>query len=239
MERSLNGKSVLVAGGSSGMGRAVAARAAALGATVHIVGRSPERLAEAKAAIDGDVVTHRADISVESDIAALAERIPQIDHLVTTAADLTFKPFAQISDAEIESTFAAKFWGAVYLVRHFASRIPSNGSVTFFGGYAAYKATAGASIVAAVNAALDGFARTLALDLAPVRVNVLSPGVVETPAWNVVPEKERAGVLRSIGAVLPVGRVGRPEELADAAIFLMSNGYATGTVLQVDGGTNA
>ena len=128
MESSLKGKSVLVAGGSSGMGMAVAAKAAALGATVHIVGRSLERLAEAKTAIDGDVVTHHADISVESDIATLAEKIQQVDHIVTTAADLTFKPFAQISDAEIESTFAAKFWGAVYLVRHFASRIPSCGN---------------------------------------------------------------------------------------------------------------
>ena len=238
MESSLKGKSVLVAGGSSGMGLAVATKAAALGATVHIVGRSPERLAEAKTAINGDVVTHHADISVASDVAALAENIQQVDHIVTTAADLTFKPFIQISDAEIESTFAAKFWGAVYLVRHFASRIPSNGSVTFFGGSAAYKALAGASIVAAVNAALDGFARTLALELAPVRVNVLSPGVVETPAWGFLPEKDRAELLKTIGAGLPVGRVGRPEERADAAIFLMGNGYATGTVLQLDGGTN-
>jgi NAD(P)-dependent dehydrogenase (short-subunit alcohol dehydrogenase family) len=239
MESSLRAKSVLVAGGSSGMGLAVAAKAAALGARVHIVGRSLERLAKAKTAIDGDVVTHQADISVESDVATLAGNIQRVDHIVTTAADLTFKPFTQISDAEIESTFAAKFWGAVYLVRHFASRIPANGSVTFFGGSAAYKAVAGSSIVAAVNAALDGFARTLALDLAPVRVNVLSPGTVETPAWSVVPEKERAELLRSIGAAMPVGRVGRPEELADAAIFLMSNGYATGTVLHVDGGVNA
>ena len=239
MESSLRAKSVLVAGGSSGMGLAVAAKAAALGARVHIVGRSLERLAKAKTAIDGDVVTHQADISVESDVATLAGNIQRVDHIVTTAADLTFKPFTQISDAEIESTFAAKFWGAVYLVRHFASRIPANGSVTFFGGSAAYKAVAGSSIVAAVNAALDGFARTLALDLVPVRVNVLSPGTVETPAWSVVPEKERAELLRSIGAAMPVGRVGRPEELADAAIFLMSNGYATGTVLHVDGGVNA
>lgn len=239
MENLLRGKSVLVAGGASGMGMAVAAKVAAFGATVHIVGRSPERLAKARAAITGEVVTHRADISVESDIATLAETIPQVDHIVITAADLTIKPFAQITDAEIESTFAAKFWGAVYLVRHFAPRLPSNGSVTFFGGSTAYKAVPGASIVAAVNAALDGFARTLALELAPVRVNVLSPGVVETPAWNSVPEKDRAEVLKSIGAAQPVGRVGRPEELADAALYLMGNGYATGTVLQVDGGANA
>jgi len=239
MESSLNGENVLVVGGSSGMGLAVAAKAAALGATVHIVGRSPERLAQAKAAIVGQVVTHRADISIESDIVALAEQIQHIDHIVTTAADLTFKPFAQISDAEIETTFAAKFWGPVYVVRHFASRIRPGGSVTFFGGSAAYKALAGGSIVAAVNAALDGLARTLALELAPIRVNVLSPGVVETPAWDFLPEKDRADALKGIGAGLPVGRVGRPEELADAAVFLMGNGYATGTVLQIDGGANA
>ena len=221
------------------MGLAVARKAAALGATVHVVGRSLARLAEARTAIGNDVVTHHADISVESDVVTLAERIRQVDHIVTTAAELTFKHFSQISDAEIATTFGAKFWGPVYLVRHFVSRIPSNGSVTFFGGSTAYKATAGASIVAAVNAALDGFARTLALDLAPVRVNVVSPGIVETPAWDVMPEKDRAEALKSIGAGLPVGRVGRPEELADAAIFLMTNGYATGTVLQIDGGTNA
>ena len=239
MSGALGGKRVLIAGGSSGMGMAVATRAAALGATVHVVGRSLARLAEARTAIGNDVVTHHADISVESDVVTLAERIRQVDHIVTTAAELTFKHFTEISDAEIKTTFGAKFWGAVYLVRHFASRIASDGSVTFFGGSAAYKATAGASIVAAVNAALDGFARTLAFELAPVRVNVVSPGTVETPAWDIMPEKERAEVLKSIGAGLPVGRVGRPEELADAAIFLMTNGYATGTVLQIDGGTNA
>ncbi|MDE4920539.1 MULTISPECIES: SDR family oxidoreductase [Cupriavidus] len=97
---------------------------------------------------------------------------------------------------------------------------------------AAYKANAGASIVAA----LDGLARTLAVELAPIRVNVVSPGVVDSPTWDFLPSDARASVLHGIGAGLPVGRVGTASELAQAGRFLIANGFATGTVLQIDGG---
>lgn len=132
----------------------------------------------------------------------------------------------------------AKFWGPIYLLRHFQSSLSKDASVTLFSGSAAYKASVGASIVAALNASLDGFARTLALELAPVRVNVVSPGVVDSPVWNFLPEHARSNALASIGAGLPIGRVGTVDELADAALFVMGNGFTTGTVLQIDGGTN-
>ncbi|WP_080709770.1 SDR family oxidoreductase [Cupriavidus metallidurans] len=101
---------------------------------------------------------------------------------------------------------------------------------------AAYKANAGASIAAAVNAALDGLARTLAVELAPIRVNVVSPGVVDSPTWDFLPSDARASVLHGIGAGLPVSRAGTASELAQAGLFLIANGFATGTVLQIDGG---
>lgn len=91
-------------------------------------------------------------------------------------------------------------------------------------------------MVAAANGAIAAFAQTLALELAPVRVNVVSPGVVETPSWNGMPETERQTFFTDLAQKLPTRRIGQPEDLADAALFLMKNGYTTGTVLHVDGG---
>jgi len=239
MVNSLTGKTVVIAGGSSGMGLALARKAASEGARVHIVGRSIEKLMAAKGAIDGDIQTHVANIGVEADVRRVASEITSVHHLVVTAADLVFKPFDQITDNDINAMLGPKFWGAVYLVRHFASQLSDDASITFFSGSAAYKATSGGSIVAALNAALDGLARTLALELAPVRVNVVSPGIVESPMWDFLPPAARSNALASIGASLPRGRVGTVNELADAAMFVMGNGFTTGTVLQIDGGTNA
>lgn len=239
MGQSFLNKIIVIAGGSSGIGLALASKAVAAGGRVHLIGRSAEKLATAKADLGDNVTTHRADIGVEAEVAAVARAIPHVDHLVTTAADLTFKPFLQTTDSEIQSMLGSKFWGPVYLVRHLAPGMAKDGSITFHSGLAAYKATAGGSIVAAVNGSLDGLARTLALELAPIRVNVISPGVVDSGTWDFLPADARDTTLAAIGASLPTGRVGRAEELADAALFMMGNGFTTGTVLQIDGGANA
>jgi NAD(P)-dependent dehydrogenase (short-subunit alcohol dehydrogenase family) len=239
MNVALKERTVVVVGGSSGMGLAVARKAAAEGALVHIVGRSGERLIRAKSAIAGEVTLHEADIRREQDVAALAGTIGAIDHLVITAADNVFKPFVDITTSDIEAMLWTKFWGAIHLVRHFASRLAADGSITLFGGVAAHKASPGASVVAALNASMEGLSRTLALELAPVRVNTLSPGVVDTPAWDFLPTADRGPTMSAIGSSLPAGRVGTPDDLADAALFLMTNGFTTGTVLHVDGGANA
>lgn len=239
MNMMLKEKTVVVVGGSSGIGLAVAHKAAAEGAVVHIVGRSGDRLRRAKAIMAAPVTLHEADIRREADVLTLAGNIPLVDHLVISAADNVFKPFAEITTGEIEAMLSTKFWGAIHLIRHLAPQLDSRGSITFFGGAAAHKASPGASIVAALNASMEGLARTLALELAPIRVNTLSPGVVNTPAWDVLPAGDRAATMAAIGASLPAGRVGTPDDLADAALFLMLSGYTTGTVLQVDGGANA
>ena len=239
MTETLAEKTIVIAGGSSGIGLALAKRAVAEGAQVHLLGRSAEKLGRARADIGGEVFIHRLDIGVESDIESLARILPRIDHLVTTAADLTFKPFLQMGNEEILRMLGSKFWGPVYLVRHLVPWMTKEGSITFYSGSAAYKAWSGASIVATLNAGLDGLARTLAVELAPIRVNVISPGVVDSPTWDGFPVETRAQVLSSIGEQLLVGRVGTVEELADAGLFLMANRFATGTVLQLDGGDNA
>ncbi len=240
MTPSLKDKTVLVAGGASGMGLAVARQALEAGAHVHLVGRNIERLAlAAQSFASNRVQAHVADIANEGDVRRLAETVGRVDHVVTTAAQLAFKPFLELSDADIYAVMGAKFWGVIYLVRHLAPRMPAGGSFTFFSGSAAYKASAGASVVAAANAGLDGLARTLAVELSGIRVNVVSPGVVDSPTWDFLPESARAATLASIGSSLPVGRVGTADELGRAALFAMTNGFMTGAILQVDGGLNA
>lgn len=233
-------KNVLIAGGTSGVGLALAQKALAEGANVHIVGRSAEKLRAIEAELDNwAVVTHQIDISDEAQVRALAKKIPALDHLITTAAELSFGPFLELSKKDMERTIATKFWGAVNLVRHFGSKISPHGSITFYSGAAAYKASAGASIVAAANAALEGLARTLAVEMAPIRVNVVSPGVFDSPTWNFIPEEARRQTMDTIGKSLLTGRVGTVDELADAGMFVIGNGFTTGTVLQIDGGANA
>lgn len=238
MSQTLQGKVVVIAGGSSGMGLALAHQAVAAGAIVHILGRTEAKLTRANASLGGSVSTHRVDIGNEVEVKALTSQLAQVDHLVTTAAELTFKPFSETNDEDIRRMLAGKFWGPIYLVRHLSPQMSKEGSITFYSGSAAYKASAGATIVAALNAALEGMMRTLALELAPVRVNVVSPGVVDSPVWDFLPANARMETMAAIGSALPRGRVGTTAELADAGLFLMRNGYTTGAVLQIDGGAN-
>jgi len=157
-------------------------------------------------------------------------------NLVTTAAELTFAPVADLTTEQVKSMLVSKFWGPFYASQYAAPYIAKDGSITFFSGLAAYRPAPGASIVAALNAALEGFAMTLALEIKPIRVNVVSPGVVDTPTWDFLSREDRQGLLESVAGSLPVGRVGQADDLADAALSLMGNGFINGTVLHVDGG---
>lgn len=239
MTNDLKDKTLLIAGGASGAGLALARQAISRGASVHIIGRSQEKLAKAKITLGDAITTHALDITNEKQVKALAGSLGPVDHLVTTAADLAFKPFLQLSDEDITRSFGAKFWGPVYLTRHLVAKLAKGGSITFVSGSAAYKATPGGSIVAAVNAALDGLARTLSLELSPLRVNIVSPGIFDSPTWAFLDNETRRQTLEGIGASLPARRVGSEDEIADAILFLIGNGFATGTILQLDGGANA
>ncbi len=239
MSQFLDGKTLLIAGGASGAGLALASRAVALGATVHLVGRSLAKLHAAQQHLGKRLIGHQADIGSEVEIKGVADKVAGFDHLITTAADLTFAPFLELADTDIDRMLNSKFWGPVYLVRNLVGKLAKTGSITFVGGSAALKASPGASIVAAANAALDGLARTLALELAPVRVNVVSPGVFDGSTWDFLNPKSRVETLSAIGQTLPVGRAGRADEIADALLFLLGNSFVTGTVLQIDGGANA
>ncbi|HEY9622651.1 MAG TPA: SDR family oxidoreductase [Crinalium sp.] len=233
---SLSGKKVVIIGASSGMGLATAKTAAQAGAKVTLVGRNSASLEQAAAEVGHGSQVITADISDEGAIVNLFEQVGSLDHLVTTAANLAYSPIQEFDSAAAREIIASKILGPFYAVKHAAPRLSKDGSITFFSGVAAWKPLPGASMVAAANGALAAFARSLAVELAPIRVNVVSPGVVETPSWNEMPEEERNAFFQNLGKQLPTRRVGQPNDLADAVLFLMQNGFTTGTVLHVDGG---
>lgn len=233
------GRQVLVVGGSSGMGLALARRLSEAGDHVKIVGRDPGKLRRAKADFGAStrLTTVVADITVENDVEALFAGCSRLDHIVCTAADLTcaYELLSTLDLAAVRRAVDSKIVGPILIAKHSAPTLVTGGSLTFVSGIAAYRPMPRGTVVAAINAALEGLVRALAVELAPIRVNAVSPGWVDTPIWQAVAGERKTEVLADMAARLPVGRVGRPEDIADALVFLMGNGFTTGTVLHVEG----
>jgi NAD(P)-dependent dehydrogenase (short-subunit alcohol dehydrogenase family) len=233
---SLTDKRVVIIGGSSGMGLATARAAAAADAYVLIAGRSKEKLHRAMEEIEGEVEGHVLDVTREDEVRDFFAGVGSLDHLVTTAATGVSGPFLQLESSAVRGVFESKFWGQYFAARYGGPRIQPGGSITMFAGVASEKPLPGLVAYAAVNGAIEGLCRTLALELAPVRVNVVSPGIVMTPAYAGMAEQERHALFASLAEKLPVRRVGQPEDIAQTVLYLMRNGFTTGTVVSVDGG---
>jgi NAD(P)-dependent dehydrogenase (short-subunit alcohol dehydrogenase family) len=237
---SLKGKHVVVAGGNSGMGLALARDLLTQGAAVTIVGRSLAKLQAAREHLQacGTPQLEQADVSAEREVQDLFERIGQLDHLVCTAADIggAYVMLQALERSALERAMNSKIVAPVLLAKYASPRLPAQGSITFVSGIAAYRPRAKGVAVAAINAALEGVVRAMAVELAPIRVNAVSPGWVRTPIWEDVAGADTEQMLAAMAQRLPVGRIGTPEDIAHAMVFLLGNGYTTGTVLHVDGG---
>lgn len=222
------------------MGLALAQRCLEAGARVTIVGRHEARLQAARdllgtsTALDAVV----ADVSHEEQVADLFERIDGLDHVVSTVADIrgAYELLPDLDLKAVQRAVDSKIYAPLLLAKHGAPKIDPKGSITFTSGIAAYRPSARGSAVAAVNAALEGLVRALALELAPIRVNAVSPGWVDTSIWTFVAGDRKDEVLGAMAERLPVGRIGQPDDIADAIAFLMGNAFTTGTVLHVEGG---
>ncbi|HEU4726940.1 MAG TPA: SDR family oxidoreductase [Kofleriaceae bacterium] len=229
----LSSSHVIVFGGSSGIGLAIARACLSRGAAVTIASRSAARLAAAADGLAaGDrLVTEVADIADEAAVARVVAARP-VDHVVISTVDPCYAPIRELAMARARALFDAKLFGALHVAKH--ARLPATGSLTVVSGIAAERPMAGGAAVTAVNGALDALVRALAGELAPARANALSPGWVDTPAWDGIGDKARR--LAERARSLPVGRIGAPDDLAAAALFLIENGFTTGEVLHVDGG---
>lgn len=226
-------QSVLVVGGSSGIGLAVARSALVEGATVTIAGRNRDRLGEAATTLGG-VATAQLDTGDDEALSAFFADTAPFDHVLISAAQTPTGPIRTLPLVDAQAAMDSKFWGAYRTAR--LARIKPGGSLTFVSGFLSERPSASSVLQGAINAALEALARGLALELKPVRVNTISPGMIDTPLWSKLDAAEKRAMFDRVGNNLPTGRVGKPEDIANAAIFLMTTGFATGTVVRVDGG---
>jgi NAD(P)-dependent dehydrogenase (short-subunit alcohol dehydrogenase family) len=231
---------ILVVGGGSGMGLALAKRCLNAGAKVIIVGRSEDKLKRARAELQKPAAldTIAVDITQQDQVADLFKRVGRLDHIVSTAADIegAYELLPSLALKAAQRVVESKFYGPLLLAKYGAPMLSATGSITFTSGIAAYRPSARGAVVAAVNAALEGLVRALAIELAPIRVNAVSPGWVDTPIWTVVAGDRKDETLSAMAKRLPVGRIGQPDDIADAIGFLMGNTFTTGTILHVEGG---
>jgi len=227
---------VVIVGGSSGMGRALAAELVAQGSEVTVAGRSADKLDDVRRELG--VRTVAMDVGVEQDIERLFAVTGTVSHIVTTAADVggAYQPIAAYDVRAARSAVDSKLLGPLLLAKHGAPLLEPGGSIVFTSGIAAYRPGPRASLLAALNGALASLAAALAVELAPLRVNVVSPGWVDTPIWQDVAGDAAPETLAAMAARLPVGRIGRTQDIAAAIIALLRNGFITGTVLHADGG---
>jgi NAD(P)-dependent dehydrogenase (short-subunit alcohol dehydrogenase family) len=233
----LEGERVVIIGGSSGIGLETARLALAQGGVVTIAGRSEDRLRRAAESLSGGKRLRSvvADVTNEASIKALFSTESHVDHVFVPAGELRPGTANVLTDevANMRAILEARLLGVCHVVRH-AKPFMQSGSITLMSGLYAARPAAGGAMAAAAVAAVEGMTRALALDLAPIRVNAVAPGIIDTPLWDKFGPIRESILAR--GATLPVGRIGKPEEIAEAVVFLMSNGFVNGIVLPVDGG---
>lgn len=231
MTSPLKGKTVVVIGGSSGIGAAVARQAAARGAQVVLAGR---RLASA---VDNGVRSEPVDVTDSSSLQRLFESVGRVDHLVFTAGPSVQAKPLQDSDLQLaQDNFNVKLWGALRAIQQALPFLDERASIVLTSGQLGRKLAPGQFIKVGINAATEALGKQLAKELAPRRVNVVSPGVIDTPAYAGLSEEQRQGMFTKVGGVLPVGRVGQADEVAAGYLMAMENGFITGSVIDIDGG---
>ena len=228
----LAGKKVVVVGGSSGIGLATAELAKSEGADVVIASRNADRLKAVADKLGATAIP--ADVTGDESVIEIFRKCGPVDHVVVTAAQLRSGPFKTVSMEDMRSTMEGKFWGAWRVAR--AAEIRPGGSLTLVSGFLSIRPRPAAAIVGAANGALESLARSLALELAPVRVNCVSPGIIDTPIRASMPEAARRDMLAKAAAALPVGRVGVGEDIARQILTFMTVGFATGSIVYLDGG---
>jgi NAD(P)-dependent dehydrogenase (short-subunit alcohol dehydrogenase family) len=233
---SLKDATVIILGGSSGIGLATAKAARTEGAQVIITGRSAERLQRARADLGDAVRTVALDVADETGTRAFFQDLNHVNHVFITAGTVSRDSRLALESETMRPAMDTRFWGALYAAKYAAPKMDGSGSITFMSGTAGRRPIAGASVATASCGAVEAFARALAVDLAPIRVNTIQPGFVDTPLLDNVLGAHREEILAAAAARLPVRRIGKPEDIADAVLFLMKNGYVNGITLTVDGG---
>ncbi|WP_322015255.1 SDR family oxidoreductase [Paraburkholderia sp. J12] len=233
--RPLAGRHVMVVGGTSGIGLAVARDVASAGAEVTLVGRDPQRLRRAAGSIGGarQLVGDLHDASV---FEALFDALPPLDHLVITAGTASLKTLRESTPDDWRRVAEERIVGPLAIVRAALNRLRQDGSIVLTSGLLASRPMHTGAVIGAGVAAVEAMVRALSLELAPIRVNAVSPGLVDTPLLDTFFGDGKHEALASAAAALPTGRIGRPDDIAQAVRLLLTGGFITGEVLHLDGG---
>ncbi|KAG4080559.1 hypothetical protein HA402_014017 [Bradysia odoriphaga] len=236
MSTSFESKKVIIAGGSSGIGLATAAILAKDNAHVTITGRSAAKLADAARSTPG-IQTAAMDSNNRKELDAFFQSQGSFDHLVIALSGAKGAgKFADLSLADLREGFDGKFWPQLNTLQAALPYLNKGGSITLITAISAISRAPGVSGLAAINGALELMIPSIVKEIQPLRINAVSPGVVNTAWWDFLPADAKADTFQQYASQLPTGRVGEPEEVADTIIFLMGNGNITGTVIRCDGG---
>lgn len=237
---SFDGQRVVIIGASAGIGEAAAKAFAARGAAVTITGRSKERLDQAAQRIGHPVLAAEVDATNRAELDAFFATTGTVDHLVLSASSgaVGAGPIAALDEAALRQAFDGKVFAHVKAIQAALPTLRKDGSVTLVTAASARAAFAGTAGLAGANGALEAMIGPLAVELAPLRVNAVSPGVIDTHWWGGLPEEQRRAYFDSVAVITPVRRVGRPDDVAEAIAYLAGASFVTGTVLECTGGSN-
>lgn len=229
-------RTALIIGGTSGVGLAAARQLLARGVTVHVAGRGRERL-DALTATDPDLFGHQVDATDGDAVRALAAAVAPIDHLIITLSGSGGAgPLTDLDLDDLRTAFEEKFWGHITAIQAAVPHLTVDGSITLVGAVTARAAMPGTAGIAAVNGAVEALVKPLAAEFAPIRVNGVSPGFIDTPWWSGMPDQARQQFFQDAARALPVGTIADADQVAEVVVLAATNRNTTGTIIETDGG---
>lgn len=232
----MNNPTALIVGGTSGVGLATARLLLAQGTVVHVAARN-KMLPDSKSPIDAQLISHQVDACNLTEVKELAESIGTIDYLIITISGSNGPgPIADLDLNMLRQAFEAKFWGHITTIQAVIPHLSPSGSITLLGAITARTGMAGTSGIAAINGAVEALVKPLAVELAPIRVNGVSPGFIDTPWWSFMPDDLRASYFSQVATILPTGRIATAEDVAQVVMLAATNLNTTGTIIETDGG---
>ena len=233
----LKDKKIVVIGASQGIGFETSKLLAQNEAEVIMVSKTKEKIEAAAKMIGNNVFAKILDFTDEIDVKSFFDEIGKFDHLVCVgASNAAWGKFRELQTSAIQKAFDSKFYGYYFSAKHALSVLSKNGSIVFVVAGSARKAIPGTAGLAAVNGAILAMGRTMAAELGPIRVNMISPGIIDTPYYNWMNNEQKQSMFKQMGERLPIGRSGKPEEIAHSIIMLLENDFITGAILDADGG---